>query len=104
MGGEAPSAEELGKTIALVRAFKDNVIRLYLEPIAQADGSLAWLSPADAALAGKMVAEACGDMMLPFGIQVSAETVKGLEPLTNLLPYRAKVRSALPKTDIIKGE
>ena len=104
VGGEAPSAEELGKTIALVRAFKDHVIRLYLEPIKQADGSLAWLSPADAALAGKMVAEACGDMMLPFGIQATTEAVKGIEPLTNLLPYRSKVRSALPKTDIIKGE
>ena len=46
VGGEAPSREELGKSIALVRAFKDNVIRLYLEPIPQADGTLAWLSPA----------------------------------------------------------
>lgn len=104
VGGEAPSAEELGKTISLVRAFKDNVIRLYLEPISQPDGTLAWLTPADAALAGKMVAAACGDMMLPFGIQASIEPVKGLEPLTNLLPYRSKVRSALPKTDIIKSE
>ena len=104
VGGEAPSREELGKSTALVRAFKDNVIRLYLEPIAQADGSLAWLSPADAALAGKMVAEACGDMMLPFGIQASTEPVKGLDALTNLLPYRSKVRAALPKTDIIKSE
>lgn len=104
VGGEAPSKEELGKSIALVRAFKDNIIRLYLEPIAQADGSLAWLSPADAALAGKMVAEACGDMMLPFGIQASTEPVKGLDALTNLLPYRSKVRAALPKTDIIKSE
>ncbi|HJD97220.1 hypothetical protein [Mailhella massiliensis] len=103
-GGEAPSKEELGKSIALARAFKDNVIRLYLEPIPQADGSLAWLSPADAALAGKMVAEACNDMMLPFGIQAGTEPVKGLEPLANLLPYRSKVRAALPKTDIIKGE
>ncbi len=104
VGAEAPSLEDLGKSIALVRAFKDNVIRLYLEPIKQEDGSLAWLSPADAALAGKMVAEACGDMMLPLGIQAAAEAVKGIEPLTNLLPYRSKVRSALPKTDIIKGE
>ena len=103
-GGEAPSREEPGKSIALVRAFKDTVIRLDLEPIAQADGSLAWLSPADAALAGKMVAEACGDMMLPFGIQASTEPVKGLDALTNLLPYRSKVRAALPKTDIIKSE
>ncbi len=104
VGGEAPSTADLGKSIALTRAFKDNVIRLYLEPIKQSDGSFAWLSSADAALAGKMVAEACGDMMLPFGIQVSAEPVKGLEPLANLLPYRSKVRSALPKTDIIKSE
>lgn len=103
-GGNAPSREELGKTISLVRSFKDNVIRLYLEPIAREDGSFDWLSPADAALAGKMVVEACGDMMLPFGIQACTEPVKGLEPLTNLLPYRSKVRSALPKTDIIKGE
>ncbi len=104
VGGEAPSAEELGKTIALARAFKDHVIRLYLEPIKQADGSLAWLTPADAALAGKMVAQACGDMLMPFGIQVTAEPVQGVEPLTNLLPYRSKVRSALPKTDIIKND
>lgn len=103
-GGEAPAKEDLGKTIAVARAFKDNVIRLWLEPFAQADGSLGWLSAMDAAQAGKMVAEACGDMMLPFGIQASTEAVKGVEPLTNLLPYRSKVRSALPKTDIIKGE
>ncbi len=101
-GGEAPSREDLGKTIALARAFKDHVIRLYLEPLKQADGSFAWLSAADAGLAGKMVAEACGDMLLPFAIQVSAETVKGLDPIANLLPYRSKVRAALPKTDIIK--
>lgn len=103
-GGEAPSSEDLGKTIALVRNFKDHVIRLYLEPITQQDGSKAWLSPLDAARAGKMVAEACGDMMLPFGIQASTESVKGLEPLTNLLPYRSKIRTVLPKTDIIKSE
>ncbi|MBP3730917.1 MAG: hypothetical protein J6I40_05550, partial [Mailhella sp.] len=101
-GGEAPSKEDLGKTIALARAFSDHVIRLLLEPIRQPDGSFAWLSAADAGLAGKMVAEACGDMMLPFGIQASADKASGLEPLANLLPYRSKVRSALPKTDIIK--
>lgn len=100
-GGEAPSREDLGRTIALARGFADHAIRLYLEPIPQPDGSLAWLSPSDAALAGKMVAEACGDMLMPFGIQASAETA-GLEPLANLLPYRSKVRTALPKTDIIK--
>jgi len=99
----APAKEDLGKTIAVARAFKDNVIRLFLEPMKQEDGSYTWLSTADAALAGKMVAEACGDMMLPFGIQATAELPKGVEAL-NLLPYRSKVRSALPKTDIIKGE
>ncbi len=104
VGGEAPSAADLGKSIALVRTFKDNVIRLYLEPIPQADGTLTWLSPADAALAGRMVAEACGDMMLPFGIQATTEQAGGIEPLSNLLPYRSKVRAALPKTDILKGE
>ena len=93
-GGEAPSAADLGRSIALVRAFKDNVIRLYLEPIPQADGTLTWLSPADAALAGRMVAEACGDMMLPFGIQATTEQAGGIEPLSNLLPYRSKVRPA----------
>ena len=51
-----------------------------------------------------MVADACGDMLMPFGIQASVEPVKGLEPLANLLPYRSKVRAALPKTDIIKDE
>ena len=101
-GGEAPSKEELGKTIQIARDFKDHVIRLYLEPLKQEDGTFAWLSPADAGLAGKMVAAACGDMLLPFGIQVSAETARGLDPIENLLPYRSKVRTALPKTDIIK--
>ena len=99
----APTKEDLGKSIAVARAFKDNVIRLYLEPAKQEDGSYAWLSTADAALAGKMVAEACGDMMLPFGIQATAELPKGVEAL-NLLPYRSKVRTALPKTDILKAE
>ncbi len=101
-GGDAPTKEDLGKSIALARGFADHVIRLYLEPIPQTDGSFAWLSPADAGLAGKMVAEACGDMLMPFAIQASTDPAKGLEPLANLLPYRSKVRSALPKTDIIK--
>ena len=42
--------------------------------------------------------------MLPFGIQATTEQAGGIEPLSNLLPYRSKVRAALPKTDILKGE
>lgn len=51
-----------------------------------------------------MVADACGDMMLPIGIQSCAEAPKGMEALDNLLPYRSKVRNFLPKAEIIKGE
>lgn len=54
--------------------------------------------------AAKMVADACGDMMLPIGIQSCAEAPKGMEALDNLLPYRSKVRNFLPKAEIIKGE
>lgn len=105
MGGPAPSLEELKKSIALVRAHKNPVIRLWLTPLKAADGSYYWLSPDQAAEAAKMVAEASGDMTMPFGIQLSDETIEGLEPLDdNLLPYRSKVRNFLPKADIIKAD
>ena len=102
-GGPAPSPEELGKSIRLVKTRKNHVIRLHIAPIRAADGSFYRISPDQAGEAAKMVLEACGDLTLPFAIQASGETAPGLEaPDGNLLPYRSKVRAHLPKADILK--
>lgn len=106
VGGSAPSKEELAKSIALTRAHKNHVIRLLLKPITPKEGAAYYISPAQAAEAAKMVFEACGDVSLPFGIQIAEEIVPGLEALEEsaLLPYRGKVRNSLVKADIIKNE
>lgn len=97
-------AAELKKSVELVKAHPDHVIRIWLTPLKEADGSLRWPTPAEAGEAAKMVADACGDMMLPIGIQACAEVPAGMEALDNLLPYRSKVRNALPKAEILKNE
>lgn len=104
VGGPAPSPEELKKSIELTRACPNHVIRLLLRPLRTETGGWRWLSPAEAGEAAKMVAEASGAITMPFGIQLSPETAEGLEPLgDNLLPYRAKARNFLPKTEILKA-
>lgn len=107
-GGPAPSPEELAGTIALARGCADHLLRLRLEPYRDARGEFRWLSPAEAGEAAKMVAEAVGEMTMPFAIQIrplaDGELPEGTEPLTEdqLLPYRSKVRAHLPKTEILK--
>ena len=101
VGGAAPGPEELKKTIALISAHKDGVVRLWLAPLAEAAGEYRWITPEEAGEAAKYIREAWGDMTLPFAIQAASETA-GLEPLDNLLPYRARVRNHLPKADILK--
>lgn len=104
VGGPAPSADELKKTLTLARTHKDHVIRLWLTPIRPANKTPYWLSPAQAGDAAKMVAEASGEMTMPFAIQADAEKHEGVDPLDeNLLPFRAKVRNHLPKADIVKA-
>ena len=105
VGGEtdADFAANLKKSVELVKACSDHVIRIWLTPIKDGD-SPRWLTPAEAGEAAKMVADACGDMMLPIGIQACAETPRGMEALDNLLPYRSKVRNSLPKAEILKSE
>jgi hypothetical protein len=104
-GGPAPSPEELGKSIRLAKDHKNHVIRLLLAPIRAADGSFYRLSPDQAGEAAALVLQACGDLALPFAIQASSEIAPGLEPLgDNLLPYRSRVRSHLPKADILKED
>jgi hypothetical protein len=105
VGGPAPSPEELGKSVNLVKAHKNHAILLRLAPLRAADGSPYWLSPEQAGEAARMVFQSCGDMTLPFGIQSSGETAPGLAPLPdNLLPYRSRVRAHLPKADIVKAD
>jgi hypothetical protein len=105
-GAQAPSQDDLGKSINLVRQHANGVIRLWLTPLTRADGSQYYISPEQAGEAAKMVLKANGDVpTLPFGIQADPEKVKGLEPLgDNLLPYRAKVRNSLAKAEILKED
>lgn len=104
VGGIAPSAEELKKSIALARGHKDHVVRLWLTPIRPAGAAPYWITPTQAGEAAKMVAEACGEMTMPFAIQADSEKHEGIDPLDdNLLPFRTKMRNHLPKADIVKA-
>ena len=105
--GGAPSKEELSKTLALVQSTADGVVRFLAMPLPNGDG-WAWPTRDDAAAAAKMVAEACGQPTLPYGITpVTADMVwdmHGLAPLPdpNLLVYRSASRQHLFKADIVK--
>ena len=50
VGGEAGAefAADLKKSVELVKAHPDHVIRIWLTPIREADGSLRWITPAEA--------------------------------------------------------
>ncbi len=104
VGGEI-SQSDLKKSIELVKTHKDHLIRLFLTPLTPPDSAPCYLTTAQAGEAAKMVFEACGDMQLPFAIQVSDQSAEGLEALNegNLLPYRSKVRNHLVKADILKA-
>lgn len=103
VGGAAPSAEDLKKSIAAAQSCADHVVRLWLKPLRNAAGEARWLTPAEAGEAARMVADATGAMTMPFGIELAPDKADGLEPLDQLLPYRAKVRNHLPKADILKS-
>lgn len=104
VGGEV-ALSDLKKSIELVKAHKDHLIRLYLAPLTPPGAAPFYLTPAQAGEAAKMVLDACGDMQLPFAIQVSDKHAAGLEALneSNLLPYRSKIRNHLVKADILKS-
>ena len=105
--GGAPSKDALAKTIALVRNTPDGTVRFLVMPLPEGDG-WAWPKREDAAAAAKMVAEACGQPTLPYGITPVTEDMvwdmRGLEPLPeqNLLMYRSASRQHLFKADIAK--
>ena len=104
VGGEAPSVEDLKKSIALVKGFaKEHEIRLWIQPLTAEDGTKYWLSPEQAGEAAKWVAAACGEATLPITIQVYSDELNGIKPFEgNLLSYRSKMRQHLVKTDIVK--
>ena len=105
--GGAPSTEELAKTIALVQATPDGVVRFLVMPLPTDDG-WDWPKREDAAAAAKLVAEACGQPTQAYSITpVTVDMVwdmRGLEPLPeqNLLMYRSAARQHLFKADIVK--
>ena len=105
--GSAPSAEELKKTIALVRAFPDHEIRFLAQPVPDGDG-YRWPTRNEAGEAAKLVFDACGEHQLPYGIAaVTAEMpqgLHGLEPVPDalLLKYRSASRDFLFKAEIRK--
>lgn len=103
--GGTLSQNELSKSIELVKSHKNHLIRLYLTPLTPPGAAPRYLTPAQAGDAAKMVLEACGDMQLPFAIQLSDQSVEGLEALNegSLLPYRGKVRNHLVKAEILKA-
>lgn len=105
--GGAPTTEELAKTIALVQATSDGMVRFLAMPLPAGDG-WEWPKREDAAAAAKMVVEACGQPTLHYSITpVTADMVwdmRGLDPLPeqNLLMYRSASRQHLFKADIAK--
>lgn len=105
--GGAPTKEELAKTIALVQATPDGLVRFLAMPLPTDDG-WGWPKREDAAAAAKLVAEACAQPTLPYSIApVTADMVwdmRGLDPLPeqNLLMYRSASRQHLFKAEIAK--
>lgn len=105
--GGAPTREDLAKTIGLVQATPDGVIRFFAMPVPAEDG-WRWPDRKDAEAGARMVAEACASPTLPFGIAAAtAETpggLHGLEPLTeqDMLAYRSAIRRHLFKADVTR--
>ncbi len=101
---------DLAESIRLVKNFPNSEIRLLVSPVKRADGFWSWLSKEEAGEAAKMVAEACKEPQLPFGLYaVDKEMPQGLQglepfPQDQLLPYRSVVRRHMFKADISKPE
>lgn len=106
--GGAPTIEDLAKTIALVQASADGIIRFLAVPHPGDDGQWAWPQRTDAAAAAQMVAQACAQPTLPYFIAAitpdMAWDMRGLNALTEqeLLVYRSASRQFLFKADIAK--
>lgn len=104
--GQAPDQAALAETIALVRAFPDQEIRFFAEPIPRGDGTVSWPTRDEAGVAAAMVFAACGDHQLAYRIAAAtADTpggLHGLAPLEDamLLKYRSASRDTLFKADI----
>ncbi len=105
--GGVASKEELAKTIELVCGTADGIVRFLVIPLPDGDG-WAWPKREDAVEAAKMVAMACDQPTLPYGItpitREMAWDMHGLDPLPeqNLLLYRSAARQYLFKADIAK--
>ncbi len=105
--GSAPTAEELARTIGLVKAFPEHEIRFLAAPLPTPEGAR-WPSRDEAAGAARMVFEACGDHQLPYAIAAVTpempQGMQGLEPIADalLLKYRSASREFLFKADILK--
>ncbi|MDR2055536.1 MAG: hypothetical protein LBQ10_06680, partial [Desulfovibrio sp.] len=105
--GGTPDVNDLGKTIDLVRSSPEGLVRFLAAPLPNEDG-WAWPKGDDAAMAARMVAEACGQRTLPFAVTAvtpdMAWDMHGLEPLPgqSLLMYRSAVRRFLFKAEIAK--
>jgi len=95
---------DLKKSVTLARGFKEAVIRIPVAAYKGADGAETRLTPAEAGAAAEMIFQAVGDRMLPCFVEAGA--AGGLPKLvdTELLPYRSKMRNALPKADVRKSE
>ncbi len=100
---------DLAESVALVKNFPNHEIRLLISPVKRADG-WSWLTKEEAGEAAKMLAEACKEPQLPFGMAaVTAEMpqgLHGLEPFASdqMLPYRSAVRRHMFKADISSAE
>lgn len=106
--GEAPSKEDMARSVALVRKTPDGVIRFLAAPIPRDDGSRSWPTRDEAAGAALMVAEAAGEPTLPFAVAAVTpdmpQGLQGLEPLPEalLLKYRSAAREFLFKAEIAR--
>ncbi len=103
--GQALEKADLAKTLELVKKHPSFQMRLVLKPLALPGGP-AYLTPEQAALAAKMLAEAGGDIKLPFVVYRSDEEAEGLTKLEDsaLFGYRSKMRNHLVATDLAKPE
>lgn len=108
LGLAAPSAEELAKSIALVRATEQGVVRFQAIPVPDGEGGWRWPVRDEAVSAAKMVYEACKDHSLAFGITAATADLPldmhGLEALDPqlLVKFRSAIRQHLFKADVEK--
>ncbi len=108
LGYTAPSAEELAKSIALVRGTEQGVIRFQAIPVPDGEGGWRWPVRDEVVSAAKMVCDACKDHSLPFGITAATADLPidmhGLAPLDPqlLVKFRSAARQHLFKADVEK--